>query len=104
MVDKLGKDGYTLADLQTDYNNELINQSQHKTLYDEKDENYEAVNNEVEQKLDKVGGETFSGGYEKASYDIESKPIVEYFKIGRGYEKSWINKRGHFLNCYYEYY
>lgn len=96
MVDKLGKDGYTLADLQTDYNNELINQSQHKTLYDEKDENYEAVNNEVEQKLDKGGGETFSEGYEKASYDIESKPIVEYFKIGRGYEKSWINKRGLF--------
>lgn len=96
MVDKLGKDGYTLADLQKEYKDELNNQSQHKTMFDGKDANYEAVNNEVEQKLGKSGGETFSGAVEKASYDTDTKPILEYFKIGRGYEKSWINRRGLF--------
>ena len=96
MLDKLGKDGYSLSDLKAEYGKELADQSQHKTMYDGKDENYEKVNDEVDKKLEKNGGESFSGGTEKASFDTERKPIVEHFRVGRGYEKSWFNRRGLF--------
>ena len=85
MVDKLGRDGYSLSDLKSEYSKELNDGSQHKKIPSGEDANYEKVNDEI----DKTLRENYNG--EETSSWGEKKKIVDFFRIARGFEK-WSHK------------